>query len=86
MSIPLKLKGPRTAQAAGFTVTVINGSDRSAVRYARVKAYDDDNAVVADISTNSYGQARLTLVAGTYTLKATRGGDITSNSLTVVVS
>jgi hypothetical protein len=87
LSIPLKLKGPRTAGLAGFTVTVINGSDRSAVGDARVKASRDaGRAIVADILTNSNGEAKLTLVAGAYTVTATRGDDITSNRLKVVVS
>ena len=88
-AIPLKLKGPRAATRAHgtvvITVTIINGSDRSAIGYARVRAVNGAHNV--SVMANSYGSADLTLTtAGTYTVTATKGADIPSNKLLVVVT
>jgi len=75
-SIPLKLKGPRSASANdSFIVNVINGSNRLPV----------EGAEVMGVKTDQDGKVRLRLHFGAHKLKAIRGDDITSNVLEVVV-
>jgi len=77
MPIALKLKGPLSVLAdEEFTVSVINGFDRTAV----------EGAEVGGVTTDAWGNAKLTLPAGTHMLKATKDKDITSNVLKVVVT
>src|ERR1700722_5620487 len=82
-SIPLKLKGAREGNAGQFTVTVINGSNRSPVQYARIKCATSD---VPEAFTDKYGQAQVELPPGNHMLRALRGDDIVSNMLTVMVT
>jgi len=84
--IPLKLKGPLSAQAnVQFTVNVSNGSDREPVQGATVTATAVQAIVEAETDAN--GNAMLTLPnPGTYNLKATRNAAITSDVLQVVVT
>jgi hypothetical protein len=86
LSIPLKLRGPRTAKKnVAISTTVINGSNGTAVQDAKVNA-DDGESVVTGI-TDRYGGAKLELTeTGLYTVRAARGTDIPSNVLKVDVS
>jgi hypothetical protein len=82
LSIPLKLKGPRTAtKDAEFVVTVINGSDYSAVKGATVQVKS------VEATTDEYGAAKLKLAAtGEYIVTAKRGTDVPSNVLKLNVT
>jgi hypothetical protein len=85
--MPLRLRGPRIATTPNreIVVTVINGSDRSAVGFAEVMATDGTNVVRA--TADSYGNARLTFtVIGAYTVRAVQGANIPSNVLRVNVT
>lgn len=82
MSIPLKLKGPRTAaKDAEFVVTVINGSNHSAVKGATVEIGSVEE------TTDEYGAAKFKLAAtGEYRVTAKRGADVPSNHLKLNVT